>query len=254
MMPVQGKDNVQATTTPAATTNYIIPGTTGEDVNGPEITFTACADKPAGGITISMDPDTKINFWGDNPHREGFQNFSTYEGARGSNTVKEAKENGAFAWDLKEWMKKGSVTLGGPDGSEGRKDLTEKLNEAKNKEKETEPERKTEANKLSGSTGNKFVLEGEGGDNLDERLRERLEKFKQRPNNSTEEKAEAMKELRKRARDEELAKRRSAVQNAIRLTPIKHTASEIGSPRENTNMSFQKQFCSRERDQAEKRP
>eukprot|EP00973_Karenia_brevis_P043215 5987192-Karenia_brevis.AAC.1 len=71
----------------------------------------------------TKDGSTIIEFDEENPHKEGTAVYQKYEAVKVAGTVGEAKEYGAYAYDLGEWFKKGKLRVlekveskGGPSG------------------------------------------------------------------------------------------------------------------------------------------
>eukprot|EP00973_Karenia_brevis_P091328 12406954-Karenia_brevis.AAC.1 len=54
---------------------------------------------------------TQIQFLEQNPHRADTQIHELYERVKAADSVAEAKEYGASQWQLKEWLKKGYLTI-----------------------------------------------------------------------------------------------------------------------------------------------
>ena len=64
------------------------------------------------GFKLLESADQRIQFIKErNPHRNGSNKFQTYENAKESTTVKEAKQAGASLWDIKDWFKKDFVNI-----------------------------------------------------------------------------------------------------------------------------------------------
>eukprot|EP00973_Karenia_brevis_P090642 12403535-Karenia_brevis.AAC.1 len=63
------------------------------------------------GQSWTKDDGVAIEFEESNPHRSGTAAWEKYEAAKVANTVGEAKEYGAYAYDLSEWHKKGKIKV-----------------------------------------------------------------------------------------------------------------------------------------------
>ena len=105
------------------TSATMVSGSTLFPATTAEVPTTTTANKDAPGIggapgnvltTANVkdawvkDKDCKL-YWGKNPHKEGTEVFNKFGKTKESGKVGDAKEKGATAWDLCEWVRKGSL-------------------------------------------------------------------------------------------------------------------------------------------------
>ena len=64
-------------------------------------------------IELLSNESTQI-FFKENPHRELSKKYDVFQAASKTNSVGEAKTQGASAWDLREWYKKSALDILSP--------------------------------------------------------------------------------------------------------------------------------------------